>query len=75
MFGGGSMGSKNDEEVEFPIDGFDLGKHVLGSYVAKENMIYDCYAVSNHFGGMGGGHYTAFCKTGDSWYEYDDSRV
>lgn len=75
MFGGSSMGSKNDEEVEFPINGFDLGKHVLGSYVNKENMIYDCYAVSNHFGGMGGGHYTAFAKNGDKWYEFDDSRV
>ena len=38
-------------------------------------MIYDCYAVSNHYGGMGGGHYTAYCKNGDNWYEFDDSRV
>ena len=75
MFGGGSMGSKNDEEVEFPINGFDLSKHVLGSYTSKDNMIYDCYAVSNHFGGMGGGHYTAYAKSGDKWYEFDDSRV
>ena len=22
--------------------------------------MYDLYAVSNHFGGLGGGHYTAF---------------
>jgi hypothetical protein len=48
---------------------------VLGSHVSKENLIYDCYAVSNHFGGMGGGHYTAFAKNGDKWYEFDDSRV
>lgn len=34
-------------------------------------------AVDNHFGGMGGGHYTAFCrnKIDGQWYNYDDSRV
>lgn len=34
-------------------------------------------AVDNHFGGLGGGHYTAFCKnkTDGQWYNYDDSRV
>jgi len=40
-------------------------------------LIYDCFAVSNHFGGVGGGHYTAFCKsvTNEKWYNFDDSRV
>lgn len=34
-------------------------------------------AVDNHFGGLGGGHYTAFCKNkvDGQWYNYDDSRV
>jgi len=34
-------------------------------------------AVDNHFGGMGGGHYTAFCRNKEDgqWYNYDDSRV
>ena len=34
-------------------------------------------AVDNHFGGLGGGHYTAFCKNTEDrqWYNYDDSRV
>ena len=34
-------------------------------------------AVSNHYGGMGGGHYTAYAKNIDDgqWYYYDDSRV
>jgi len=33
--------------------------------------------VDNHFGGLGGGHYTAFCKNkfDNEWYNYDDSRV
>lgn len=33
--------------------------------------------MDNHFGGMGGGHYTAFCRNREDgqWYNYDDSRV
>jgi len=40
-------------------------------------MIYDCYAVSNHYGNMGFGHYTAYAKNPitNQWYEFDDSRV
>lgn len=44
---------------------------------STEPFIYDLYAVDNHFGGLGGGHYTAFCrnKVDHQWYNYDDSRV
>lgn len=33
--------------------------------------------MSNHFGGTGGGHYTAFAKHPSSgeWYDFDDSCV
>ena len=37
--------------------------------------IYDLYAVSNHYGGMGGGHYTAYAKNGEKWYDFNDSSV
>ncbi len=38
--------------------------------------VYDLYAVSNHFGGMGGGHYNAYCKMPDgTWWCFDDSHV
>jgi ubiquitin carboxyl-terminal hydrolase 4/11/15 len=39
--------------------------------------VYELYAVSNHFGGMGGGHYTAFAQMPDDgkWYVFDDSHV
>ncbi|XP_004346117.2 ubiquitin specific peptidase 15 [Capsaspora owczarzaki ATCC 30864] len=42
-----------------------------------KGSLYDVYAVCNHFGSLGGGHYTAFCKNPLSgiWYSYDDSRV
>jgi hypothetical protein len=75
MFGSGSMGQKVDDDVDFPLDGFDLGKHCLGEASDGGKLIYDCYAVSNHMGGMGGGHYTAYCRNGDRWYDFDDFHV
>ena len=38
---------------------------------------YDLIGVSNHFGGLGGGHYTAFAKNcrNKRWYNFDDSSV
>ncbi len=34
--------------------------------ILKENqLIYDLYAVMNHFGNIGGGHYTAYAKNAD----------
>lgn len=40
------------------------------------NTIYDLYAVTNHFGSLNGGHYTAFGKNPDgNWYNFNDSQV
>ncbi|WVR09644.1 hypothetical protein IAU60_006717 [Kwoniella sp. DSM 27419] len=57
------------------LNGDDLAE--LGLEEESEEMVYDLYAVDNHFGGMGGGHYTAFCRNyvDNQWYNYDDSRV
>jgi len=76
----GGYGSKIDSTVDFPLEGLDLSKYVLGGEHASTQpgeMIYDCYAVSNHFGNMGFGHYTAYAKNpiDKIWYEFDDSRV
>lgn len=45
--------------------------------VEADVPVYDLYAVDNHFGGLGGGHYTAFAKNpiDHRWYNYDDSSV
>ncbi|KAJ3154373.1 ubiquitin carboxyl-terminal hydrolase [Geranomyces variabilis] len=42
-----------------------------------DSLVYDLFAVSNHFGGLGGGHYTAYAKNclDDEWYNFDDSHV
>src|SRR3546814_934545 len=72
----GMFRDKLDQVVDFPLEGLDLTPHVLDSRV-EHAAIYDLYAVSNHYGGLGGGHYTAFCRNAEdgSWYEFDDSYV
>lgn len=61
--------------VDFPLEGLDLTEHVM-SFDDSTKPVYDCYAVSNHFGGLGGGHYTAYCLNEDGkWCYYDDSRI
>ena len=38
--------------------------------------IYDLYGISNHFGSLNGGHYTAYGKNIDGkWYNFNDSSV
>lgn len=39
--------------------------------------VYDLFAVSEHSGGLGGGHYTAVARNWDNgkWYSFNDSSV
>jgi ubiquitin carboxyl-terminal hydrolase 4/11/15 len=62
--------------VDYPLHGLDLSKYV-GNPAHANEAIYDCFAVSNHMGGLGGGHYVAHVKnrvSGD-WWLMDDNRV
>lgn len=55
-----------------------LGKVFPGkSPPQQKKFIYDLYAVSNHYGSLNGGHYTAFCQNPmvKKWYEFDDTHV
>ncbi|KAE8725341.1 Ubiquitin carboxyl-terminal hydrolase 9 [Hibiscus syriacus] len=67
--------NKIDTFVNFPIHNLDLTKYVLNK--DAESYIYELYAISNHYGGLGGGHYTAYAKLVEenSWYHFDDSHV
>ncbi|TRZ01985.1 hypothetical protein DNTS_024159 [Danionella cerebrum] len=61
--------------VDFPLDNLDLSQYVIGP---KTNLKkYNLYAVSNHYGGMDGGHYTAYCKNPlkQRWFKFDDHEV
>ena len=74
---GGYYGyTKNDAHIEFPIENLDMGKYILKNEKDKDYSKYDLFAVSQHYGGTGGGHYTAVCKNIDgNWYRYNDSSV
>ena len=66
-----SYWEKNDDEVIFPINDFDMKEFVIGP--DKDHSKYDLFAVSQHYGGTGGGHYTAVCKNNGKWFSYNDS--
>ena len=44
---------------------------------SNEPDLYDLYAVVNHFGAIGGGHYITYClnRSTRQWYRFDDSKV
>jgi hypothetical protein len=66
--------NKDGTFIDFPIENLDMGKYICGP--DKEYSKYDLFAVSQHYGGTGGGHYTAVCKNIDgNWYNYNDSSV
>lgn len=71
----GRWKQKLQTSVDFPLDSLDLAQYVIGP---KQNLKkYSLYGVSNHYGGLDGGHYTAYCKNvhKQRWYKFDDHEV
>lgn len=69
-----NFSDKINETIEFPIENLDMSKRV-GSGSRSEPLIYDLIGVDNHFGRLGGGHYTAHAKNfvDGKWYYFDDT--
>uniref|UniRef100_A0A672YQ27 Ubiquitin carboxyl-terminal hydrolase n=1 Tax=Sphaeramia orbicularis TaxID=375764 RepID=A0A672YQ27_9TELE len=69
------MRDKLDSLVDFPLRDLDMSEFLINPNAGP--CRYDLIAVSNHYGGMGGGHYTAYAKNKDDgkWYNFDDSSV
>lgn len=64
---------KNSVLVDFPLRDMNLQPLVFGQ---PADSSYDLFGVSNHIGEMGGGHYTAFCKSKEgAWNQFDDEYV
>ena len=75
---------KLDTFVDFPFNELDMSKYCLSAELEDKDdrsLVYDLYAVDNHFGNMGFGHYTAFARDlsthalDHEWYSFDDSSV
>ncbi|KAL9425123.1 hypothetical protein AB3S75_032119 [Citrus x aurantiifolia] len=71
-----SMKHKLETFVNFPIHDFNLTKYVANKNSSRRQL-YELYALTNHYGGMGSGHYTAHIKLLDEnrWYNFDDSHI
>jgi ubiquitin carboxyl-terminal hydrolase 8 len=65
---------KQQTYVDFPLS---VDMHRPSSVSDQGYVSYKLYAVSNHYGSMEGGHYTAYCKNElyNKWYEFDDQKV
>merc|ERR1719197_1069691 len=68
---------KIESHVNFPLEGLDMTPHVKGPIKPGEEPIYDLFAVDNHYGALGGGHYTAYARNINlrKWFKFDDSSV
>jgi hypothetical protein len=67
-----------DTLVDFPVQGLDMQPYLAGfdpSAERGDGNMYDLFAVSEHMGGLGGGHYTAQVKSiaDGVWYDCNDS--
>lgn len=71
----GRWKQKLQTTVDFPLEHLDLSQYVIGPKNTLKR--YNLYAVSNHYGSLDGGHYTAYCKntTRQHWFKFDDHEV
>ncbi|KAG5439993.1 hypothetical protein PCK2_000685 [Pneumocystis canis] len=74
-----NLRDKIDVLVDFPLKGLDLSQRVAenkyNSGSPHDSQIYDLYAVNNHFGGLGGGHYTAYVASEDGYFYHFDELI
>jgi ubiquitin carboxyl-terminal hydrolase 4/11 len=71
---------KLEDKVFYPVQNLDMNPFVLSIKDGQNNdtpLKYDLYAVSNHYGSLAFGHYTAYCKNPETgqWYDFNDSSV
>ena len=69
----GTIGS-----MYFPAGSTKINSFVdFGLEIKLIGKTYNLIGVTNHYGQMNGGHYTAFCKNhlDGKWYEFDDTNV
>jgi hypothetical protein len=48
----------------------------IASILQEVPPVYDLFAISQHYGSLGGGHYTAAAQyEGQGWYSFNDTSV
>mmetsp|Transcript_21310 Transcript_21310/g.21101 ORF Transcript_21310/g.21101 Transcript_21310/m.21101 type:complete len:92 (+) Transcript_21310:308-583(+) len=61
--------AKINYKVTFPLQDLDISSWMISSEktsgntvsTTRENCLYDLFAVVNHSGNLGNGHYTSYC--------------
>ncbi|XP_053969324.1 ubiquitin carboxyl-terminal hydrolase 8 isoform X1 [Anastrepha ludens] len=74
----GNSYKKKQNYVRFPLENLDMTPYIAKSESRSATpKTYQLYGVSNHYGSMESGHYTAFCKSGNygRWFKFDDQVV
>ncbi|KAG5270624.1 hypothetical protein AALO_G00194750 [Alosa alosa] len=71
----GRWKQKLQTTVDFPLESLDLAQYVIGPKPSQKG--YNLFGVSNHYGGLDGGHYTAYCRNNPKqrWCKFDDHEV
>jgi ubiquitin carboxyl-terminal hydrolase 4/11/15 len=66
---------KVNRMVQYPVRGLNMSEYIINK--SHLHAVYDLIGVCNHYGGLGGGHYTAFCQnqSDHKWYLFDDNCV
>ncbi|KAI0311746.1 hypothetical protein OF83DRAFT_1177271 [Amylostereum chailletii] len=69
------MAQERQVAKQLQTQGVDISELGLGDL--DEPLMYDLYAVDEHLGGLGGGHYRAYAHNHvtKKWYHFDDSYV
>ncbi|OUM68702.1 hypothetical protein PIROE2DRAFT_68006 [Piromyces sp. E2] len=73
----GPFKDKITKNITFPLKNLDLEKYTYPFKCNDNKYKYNLFAISNHYGTLSGGHYTAFVKDRrtNNWISFDDSRI
>ncbi|GAA5843592.1 hypothetical protein JCM11251_007125 [Rhodosporidiobolus azoricus] len=82
----GPFSDKIETQVQYPLSGLDLSAFIPPPLMEKrtgqvfnsappKGYVYDLFGVTNHYGNLSSGHYTAFVRSGREWNNIGDSKV
>jgi len=73
----GPFKDKITSKINFPLTDLDLSKYTHPFKTNENKYKYNLFAISNHYGTLSGGHYTAYVKDKirNYWVSFDDSRI
>jgi hypothetical protein len=69
---------KLTSRIEFPLEGLDMGPFVIGDQSREgRELIYDCYAILRHIGGIKEGRFSAYIQSSvdGNWFLVEDNSV